>query len=101
MHIRVTLYGGYLIVLRPFYLVCILYCGCFDLFYNMWVCACVGVLVMCVLVFIVFFIVSFMYIYSSLLLVYVLLPPRENATAVNNNNSNSNNNLLQMTPSCE
>ena len=46
MHIRVTLYSGYLIVLRLFYLVCILYCGCFNLFCNMWVCVCVG-FVMC------------------------------------------------------
>ena len=55
--------------------VCI--CG----FCNVWVCVCVGfvmcecfdncvvVLVICVLVFTVFFIVSFMYIYSYLLLV--------------------------------
>jgi len=34
-------------------------CACFD--------NCVGVLVICVLVFSVFFIASFMYIYSSLL----------------------------------
>ena len=32
MHIRVTLYWGYMIVLWLFYLVCILYCGCFNLF---------------------------------------------------------------------
>ena len=44
MHIRVTLYWGYLIVLWLFYLVCILYCGGFDLFCN--VCVCVG-FVMC------------------------------------------------------
>jgi hypothetical protein len=43
VHIRVTLYWGYLIVLRLFYLVCISYCGCFNLFCNMWVCVCVGV----------------------------------------------------------
>jgi hypothetical protein len=60
--------------------VCILYCGCFNLFGNVWVCVCVGfvmcgfcsvgvsvcvgVLVICVLVFTVFLIVSFMYTYS-------------------------------------
>ena len=33
-------------------------------FCNLWVCVCVGVLVICVLVFTVFCIVSFMYIYS-------------------------------------
>jgi hypothetical protein len=46
MHIRVTLYWGYLIVLWLFHLVCILYCGCFDLFFNVWMCVCVG-FVMC------------------------------------------------------
>jgi hypothetical protein len=43
MHIRVTLYCGYLIVLCLLYLVCVLYCGCFNLFCNVWVCVCVGV----------------------------------------------------------
>jgi len=38
-------------------------------FCNVWICVCVGALVMCVLVFTVFCIVSFMYIYSYLLLV--------------------------------
>jgi hypothetical protein len=46
MHIRVTLYRRYLIVLRLFYLVYILYCGCFDLFCNVWVCVCMR-FVMC------------------------------------------------------
>jgi len=32
MYIRVTLYWRYLIVLWLFYLVCILYCGCLNLF---------------------------------------------------------------------
>jgi len=48
-YLRVTLYWGYLIVLWLFHLVCILYCGCFNLFYNV-----LGVLVICVLVFTVF-----------------------------------------------
>ena len=43
MHIRVTLYWGYLIVLWLFHLVCILYCGCFILFCNVCVCVCVCV----------------------------------------------------------
>ena len=42
MCIRVTLHWGYLIVMWLFYLVCIMYCGCFNLFCNMWVCVCVG-----------------------------------------------------------
>jgi hypothetical protein len=46
MHIRVTLYWGYLIVLWLFHLVCILYWGRFDLFCNVWMCVCVG-FVMC------------------------------------------------------
>jgi len=49
MHFRVTLYWWYLIVLWLFYLVFILYCGCFNLFCNVWVCVCVGS-VMCVCV---------------------------------------------------
>jgi hypothetical protein len=40
MHIRVTLYWEYLIVLWLLYLVCILYCGCFKLFCNICVCVC-------------------------------------------------------------
>ena len=39
-------YWGCLIVLWLFYLVCILYCGCFNLFCNVWVYVCVG-FVMC------------------------------------------------------
>jgi len=46
MHIRVALYWVYLIVLWPFYSVCIPYCGCFNLFCLMWVCVWVG-FVMC------------------------------------------------------
>jgi hypothetical protein len=46
MHIRVTLYWGYLIVLWLFHWVCILHCGCFNLFCNVWVCVCVS-FVMC------------------------------------------------------
>jgi hypothetical protein len=84
MHIRVSLHWGYFIVFWLFTLVYILCCG-FHLFYNVWVCACVGFIVcgcfdncvglfvICVLVFIVFcmfvvcfYIVSFMYIYSYL-----------------------------------
>jgi len=40
MYVRVTLYWGYLIVLWLFHLVCILYCGCFNWFCNVWVCVC-------------------------------------------------------------
>jgi hypothetical protein len=86
MYIRVILYWGYLIVLWLFYLVCVcvgfVMCGCFD--------NCMGILVICVLVFTVFCVVRtvFLYgfIYSYLLLVWGLLPPSENSIAVNNNN---------------
>jgi len=61
-------------------------CGCFD--------NCVGVLVICVLVFtvtswfvlcfcIISFLCTFMYIYSYVLLVLGLLPPSENSSSVN------------------
>jgi hypothetical protein len=45
MYIRVTLHWGYLIVLWMFYVVCVLYCGCFNLFCNVCVCVCVCVCV--------------------------------------------------------
>jgi hypothetical protein len=65
--------------------VCILYCGCFNLFCNVWVCVCVGVLEICVLVFTVFCIVcaaffntvSFMYI---ILICFVCTSVRTTAT---------------------
>jgi hypothetical protein len=38
IYIMVTLYWGYLIVMWLFRLVYILYCGCFNLFYSVWVC---------------------------------------------------------------
>jgi len=44
MYIRVTLYWGYLIVLWLFHLVCILYCGSLNLFCNVWLSVCGGVL---------------------------------------------------------
>jgi len=50
MHIKVTVYWGYLIVLLLFYLACILYCvfvlTCFVIFeyVYVWVLYCVGVL---------------------------------------------------------
>ena len=88
MHIKVTLHWGYLTVLWLFYLVCILYsgyfnlyCGCFNLFCNVFMCVyvdfimcgcvyvyvlqCLGVLVTCVLVFIVFCIVCTVFLYCS------------------------------------
>jgi hypothetical protein len=54
---------------------CILYCGSFNLFYNIWVCVCVGfvmggcfdncvgVMVICVLVFTVFGIICIVLLY--------------------------------------
>jgi len=48
MHTRVTLYWGYWIVrvLWLFHLVCVLCCGCFNLFWNVWACVGAG-FVMC------------------------------------------------------
>ena len=40
-YISVTSYWGYMIILWLFYLVCILHCGCCNLFCNVWVCVCV------------------------------------------------------------
>jgi len=62
-----------------FNLACILYCGCFNLFRNVWVCVSVGVLVICVLVFTVFcivctvFLYCFVYVYLLLFVLSVLL----------------------------
>jgi len=74
LYIRVTLCWGYLNVLWLFHLVCILYCGCFNLFCNVWICVCVGVLVIRVLEFAVFcsvctvFLYGFVYVYLFLFL---------------------------------
>jgi len=102
MYIRVTLYWGYLIVLWLFHLVCILYCGCFNWFCDVWVSVYGGVLVIWVLVFTVFCIVCIAFLYCFFyvnlfsfvlsVLVEELLPPSENWIAVSNNNNNNNNN---------
>jgi hypothetical protein len=78
VYIRVTLYGGYLNILYLFHSACILYCVCFNLLCNVWVCVCGFVLLICVLVFTVllivctvfFCIVSFMCIYCYLVCFY-------------------------------
>jgi hypothetical protein len=69
----------------------------------MWACFgnCVGVLVICVLVFTVFcinctvFLYCFFHVYLFVFILSVLLlgllPPSENSIAVNNNNNNNNN----------
>ena len=71
---------------RLFHVVCILCCGCFNWFCNVWMCVrvcvhfvicgyfdnCVGVLVICVLVFTVF-LYYFVYGYSFLFVVSVLV----------------------------
>ena len=73
MYGRVTLFWGYLIVLWLFHLVCILHCGCFNLFCNMWVSVCVGVLVICVLVFTVFCIVCTVFYVLCPLCIFILI----------------------------
>jgi len=118
LYIRITLYLGYLIVLWLFHLVCILYCGCFNLFCNVWVCVCVGVGMwgcvygwvcvcvgfvmcgcfgnMCTCIYCVLYclycvscIVSFMYIYSYL---FGCTGVRTTATDWQLNGSSNNNN---------
>jgi len=95
----VTLYWGYLIILWLFHLMCIFYCGCFNLFCNVWVCVgvfwqlcgCFGNMCTCIYCvlyywYCVFCIASNMYIHLFLFVVSVLvqglLPPCENATAI-------------------
>jgi hypothetical protein len=57
----------------------ILYCGCLNLFCNVWVCVCAGVLVICVLVFTVLcivwtvFLYCFVYVYLFLFVLSVVL----------------------------
>ena len=74
-----TLYWGYLTVLWLFHLVCILYCCCFNLFCNVWVGVCGGVLVICILAFAVFcivytvFLYCFVYVYLFLFVLSVLV----------------------------
>ena len=85
-----------------FQLVCILYCGCFNLFCNVWVCVCVGVLVTCVIVFTVFCIVCTVFLYCFVYvylfhICFVCTSVRTTATewelnCDNNNNNNNNNN---------
>ena len=84
MHIRMTLYcEGAWLYCDYFIWVCILYCGCFNLFCNVWMCVFVGFVlcgcfgnmftrIYCVLycLYCVFYIVSFMYIYSYLFCLY-------------------------------
>jgi hypothetical protein len=70
---------GYLIVLCLFHLVCIVYCVCFNLFCNVSVCVCGGVLVIRALVFTVFcivctvFLYCFVYVYLFLFVLCVLV----------------------------
>ena len=52
---------------------CVLYCGCFNLSCNVWVCVCVGVLVIGVLVFTVFCIVCTVYFVLFRLCTFILI----------------------------
>ena len=51
----------------------ILYCGCFNLFCNVWSCVCVGVLVIYVLVFPVLCIVCTVYFVFFRLCIFILI----------------------------
>jgi len=73
--------------------VCILHCGCFNLFCNMCVCFdnCVGVLVIRALLF-TLFLYCFVYVYLFPFVTSVRSTAAEwNLIAVNNNNNNNNN----------
>ena len=109
MCLRVTLYWGYLIVLWLFHLVCILYCGCFNWFCNVWLCVyvvvlrCVSVLVICVLVFTVFLYCLYCVFVLFRLCIFILIcfvctSVRTNATdwQLNCNNNNNNNNIYYL-----
>jgi hypothetical protein len=58
-------------------LVCILYCGCFNLLRDVWVSVCGGLLVICILVFTEFctvcivFLYCFVYMYLFLMVLFV------------------------------
>ena len=69
-------------------------------FCNLWMCVCVGVLVICVLEFTVF-LYCFFYVYSFLFVTGEgLLPQSENSIAVNNNNNNKCNDALFIIKIC-
>jgi len=71
MYITVTLYWVYLIILWLFRLVCILCCGCFNLFCDVWVLVCGGGVLLCVGVLIIVWVFwYYMYVY---LLCFVFL----------------------------
>jgi len=56
--------------LRMFNLVCILCCGCFNLFCNMWACVCEGVLTIVWFVLVIYVLVLTVFLYCF---VYVYL----------------------------
>jgi hypothetical protein len=98
--LRWPFYWENLIVLWLYHLVCALYCGCLNLFCIVWVCVCMGVLVICVLVFSLFCIVCtwFLCFFKCMFvrICFVCASLRTTATECqfnfNVNNSNNNNN---------
>ena len=74
VYIRVNLFWGKLIMLWLFHLVCTLYCGCFDLFCNVWVFwKYVYLYIPCCLLFVLFFLYCFAYVYLYLFVLSVLV----------------------------
>jgi hypothetical protein len=107
MYIRVTLCWGYLIVLWLFHLVCILYCGCCNLFCNVRVSVCVGFVMcgcfgnMCTCIYYVLYCLYCVFVLFRLcifiLICFVYTGVRTTATEWQLNCSNNNNKLLELT----
>ena len=103
MHIRVTLHWGHLIVMWLFHLVCILYCGCLNLFCNVWMSVCRGVRQlcgcfgnMCICIYCVWYFLYCVFVLLRLcvfiLICFIGTSVRTTATEWQHNFSNNNNN---------
>jgi hypothetical protein len=115
VHIRVTLYWGCLIVLWLFHLVYILYCGCFNLFCNGWVCICVGFVMcrcfgnMCTCIYCVCTVFALYRLCIFILICFVCTVVKTTATgwklncrsSNNDNNNDNNNNTLLRHQMCD
>ena len=79
---------------------CILYCGCFNLFCNVWVCVRVGVLVICVfsvlaIVCTVFFVLFHLYIFILICFVCTIVRTTATKWQLNCSSSSNNNNFKE------
>ena len=104
MYITMTFYWEYLIVLWLLHLVCVLCCGCFNLFCNVWVFwQHVHFYLLFGIVCTVFFVLLPLCIF--ILICFVCTSVRTTATqwqfnCSNNNNNNNNNNLVPRIRMC-